>query len=62
MILLQLGQRAVFACGFAKSDQRNIRGDELTALRELATELLGYNEEELAQASKADALIEVMDE
>ena len=62
LVLLQLGQRAVFAYGFAKSDRGNIRGDELTALRELANELLGYNEEELAQALEAGALIEVMDE
>ena len=62
LVLLQLGQRAAFAYGFAKSDRGNSRGDELTAMRELATELLGYNEEELAQALEAGALIEAMDE
>ena len=61
-VLLQSGQRAVFAYGFAKSDRSNIRWDELTALCELATELLGYNEEELARALEAGALIEAMDE
>ena len=62
LVLLQSGQRAVFAYGFAKSDRSNIRGDELTALCELATELLGYNEEELARALEAGALIKAMDE
>lgn len=58
-MLLRVGKRAVFAYGFAKSDRGNIRDDELAALRELATELLGYDDEELARAVAASALIEV---
>lgn len=62
LVLFRMGERAVFAYGFAKSDRDNIRADELTALRELATELLEYDEKELAKALEAGALIEVMDE
>lgn len=61
LVLLKTGERAVFAYGFAKSDRGNIRDDELAALRELATELLGYDDEDLARALEASALIEVED-
>lgn len=59
LVLLRTGERAVFAYGFAKNDRGNIRDDELAALRELAAELLGYDDEELARAVEAGALIEV---
>ena len=61
LVLLRAGERAVFAYGFAKSDRSNIREDELQALRALATELLGYDDEELAKAVAVGALIEVTD-
>ena len=61
LVLLRAGERAVFAYGFAKSDRGNIREDELVALRALAAELLGYDDEELAKAVAAGALIEVTD-
>jgi hypothetical protein len=61
LVLLKAGERAVFAYGFAKSDRGNVREDELTALRELATELLRYDDEDLARALEAGALIEVTD-
>ena len=59
IILLRIGERAVFAYGFAKSAKDNVRSDELTALRALATELLGYDDETLTQAVGAGALVEV---
>jgi len=61
LVLLRAGERAVFAYGFAKSGRGNIREDELTALRHLAVELLGYDDEEIAQALEKGELIEVMD-
>ena len=51
----------MFAYGFAKSDRDDIREDELQALRALATEVLGYDDGELAKAVAAGALIEVTD-
>lgn len=62
LVLLRVGERAIFAYGFAKSDRGNVRDNELMALRELATELLDYDDEELTQALRAGALIEVKDE
>ncbi len=59
IILLKAGTRAVFAYGFAKSDRGNIRDDELVALRALAVELLGYDDEALEKAVTAEALMEV---
>lgn len=61
LVLLRAGERAVFAYGFAKSDRGNVSDDELAALRELAAELLGYDDEELARAVAAGALFEVDD-
>lgn len=59
IILLKAGTRAVFAYGFAKSDRGNIQPDELAALRALAAELLGYDDEALSKAMEAQALMEV---
>ena len=62
LVLLKIGDRAVFAYGFAKRDRGNIRDDELMALRALAVELLEYDDEQLAQALETGALIEVESE
>ena len=59
IILLRSGTRAVFAYGFAKKDRDNIARDELDALRALACELLNYDEDGIATAIEAGALIEV---
>ena len=41
MILLhRRGERSIFVHGFAKSDQENLRRNELRALRELANKML----------------------
>jgi hypothetical protein len=52
-------ERAFFVYGFAKSDRANISADELTALKELAAEMLGYSEAQIAKAVEAGSLIEV---
>ena len=51
----------MFAYGFAKGDRGSIREDELQALRALAVELLGYDNDKLAKAVAASALIEATD-
>lgn len=45
--------------GYPKNERANISNDELKALRLLAKEFLGYNEQGLAKAVKAGELIEV---
>ena len=62
LVLLEAGECAVFTYGFAKSGRDNINEAELIALRKLAVELLGYNDEQLAQALEAGGLIEVLKE
>ena len=61
LIAFRQGERAFFMYGYPKNERANIGNDELKALRLLAKELLGYNEQGLAQAVKAGELIEVND-
>lgn len=62
IVLFRSGTRAFFVHGFAKSEQANIRDDELAAFRMLAAELLNYQDEAIAQAVSAGVLIEVKDD
>jgi hypothetical protein len=62
IILFRAGALAFFVHGFAKSEQANIRDDELAAFRMLAAELLGYGDEAIARAVSAGVLIEVTDD
>jgi len=59
MILYKRGTRAFFVYGFAKSERANITQDELVALKELASEMLAYDEKEIAKAVASGPLIEV---
>jgi len=49
IILFRRDDRAVFVYGFAKSDRRNLRLDELEVYRSFADEVLGYEEADLAK-------------
>ncbi len=62
LIAFRQGERAFFMYGYPKNERANISNDELKALRLLAKELLGYNEQGLAKAVKAGELIEVNDD
>jgi len=59
ILVFRSGNRIIFVYGFAKSDQSNIRGDELKAFKLLASELLSYSDSQLEQAVHQGALIEV---
>lgn len=59
VILYRRGERIFFVYGFAKSDRANISQDELTALKELATEMLSYDGAQIGKAIEAGSLIEV---
>jgi RelE toxin of RelE / RelB toxin-antitoxin system len=50
MILYKRATRAVFVYGFAKKERANIPQDELATLKELAAEILTYDDTALAQA------------
>ncbi len=59
LIVFKAGARAFFVHGFAKKEQDNIRNDELTALRKLASELLAYDDAAIAKAIRSGTLTEV---
>ena len=59
MILHKRNTRAFFVHGFAKSERANVTRDELAALKDLASEMLAYDEREIAKAVEAGPLIEV---
>ena len=60
MILYRRGTRAVFVHGFAKNERANITQDELATLKELASQILAYDDRALAQAVAFGTLIEVI--
>ena len=62
IILFRAATRACFVHGFAKSEQDNIRDDELAAFKMLAAEMLGYDEAALARAIANGTLTEVKDD
>ena len=59
IILFRRGLNAFFICGFAKSDQDNIRRDELNAFRKLAGEMLTLDDKALAAAIKNGTITEI---
>jgi hypothetical protein len=60
IIVLNFGGRAFFVYGFAKSEQHNIRDDELSVFKSLAAELTGYDDIMIARAVGNGTLIEVI--
>lgn len=59
IILFHRGLKTFFVYGFAKSDQDNIRRDELNAFRKLAGEMLTLNDKALAAAIKNGTIMEI---
>jgi len=60
IIVYRRQHRMFFIYGFAKNDRENIRGDELAVLKKLAIKLLGYSDEEIADAVSIGELMEIM--
>ena len=59
VIIFRVGEVAFFVYGFAKSARGNIGSDELKAFKTLASEMLAYDKDFLAEAVKEGALTEV---
>ena len=59
VVLYQRGVKAFFVYGFAKSAQANIARDELAALKDLASEMLAYDDSKIDKAIASGPLIEV---
>jgi hypothetical protein len=62
IILFRAGRGRSSSTAFAKSEQDNIRDDELAAFKTLAAEMLGYDEAALARAIANGTLTEVNDD
>lgn len=60
LILFRVGTRAVFAFGFAKSDQANIAPADLALLKDAASMTLGLTEDDIARLVTTGQLIEVL--
>lgn len=60
IILFRIGERAIFAHGFAKNEQDNIRDDELAAFKMLAAHMMAYDDTAIAKAVANGTLTEVM--
>jgi len=56
-----MADRWIFLYGFARNERDNISKVELKALQELATELLGFNDRQLASALSKGEMMEVCD-
>lgn len=59
IVLFRSGDKAFFAYGFPKKARDNIRDDELKGFRELAAEMLAFDDTALKTALAANAIIEV---
>jgi hypothetical protein len=59
LIFFRTGKLAIFVHGFAKNEMENIRPDELTVLKKLASTMLAYRTEELEMAVGSGSLAEV---
>ncbi len=60
LILFRVGSRAVFAFGFAKSDQANIAPADLALLKDTASMTLGLTEDDIVRLVETGQLIEVL--
>lgn len=54
-------EKAFFIVGYAKNEKATMTLQELMAVKKLAKEILSYDEQQLAQAMKQQALFEVLD-
>jgi hypothetical protein len=59
IILYEAHALAFFVHAFAKKDQENIKDDELAAFKLLASQMLSYDDVEIARAIESGTLIEV---
>ena len=60
IVLFRRAEKAFFVYGFAKSDQDNIRPNELKAFRKLASEMLALDDKALTAAMENGTIAEVI--
>lgn len=59
IVATKLAERWFFLYGFGKNERANIDQDELKVLREMAKELLAFDDRQLATALMAGEIVEV---
>lgn len=59
IVATNLGDRWYFMFGFTKNERANIDQNELRALQELASDLLGQNDAAIAAAVAAGEIVEI---
>ena len=59
IVLFRSGHSSFFVYGYPKKAKDNIRGDELKGFKDLAAQMLAYDENALKLALAANAIIEV---
>ena len=59
LLAFRSGRSCFFVYGFAKNAKANVTAKELEELQDYAALLLGYDEDELARASKGGELVEL---
>lgn len=59
LVLFRVGERAIFAFGFAKNQMDNISDDNLRALKLVATTLLNHMDDQIGELVEAQELTEV---
>lgn len=60
LLFFRLGDRSVFAFGFAKNDQGNIDAEDEADLKKAAKLTLGFTQEDMDRLVEAGAMIEVV--
>lgn len=59
IVATRLGDRWFFLYGFGKNERANINKDELKVLQEVAKDLLGFDDRQLAAALSMGEIVEV---
>lgn len=60
IVATNLGDRWFFLYGFGKNERANIDRDELKFFQEVAKELLGFDDRQIAKALSAGEIVEVL--
>jgi len=60
IVATNLDDRWFFVYGFGKNERANITKDELKVLREVAKELLGFDQQQIAKALSSNEIVEVL--
>lgn len=61
LVATKMADRCFYLYGFSKNERVNISQDELRVLQEIAKDLLGFDERQLATALSSSEIVEICD-